>query len=63
MKKRSHKKLRIHKETLRRLSDQSLSGARGGADSDYCQSAPCETYDNICYLLTLAPNCALPPWD
>lgn len=62
MKKRNlNKKLRVSRETLRRLGDGPLSAVRGG-DSEFCPTTVCETWEDICHLLTLAPNCALPPW-
>jgi hypothetical protein len=48
MKRNAVKKLALSRETLRRLSDQALREAAGGAKTDSCQWSDCDTCGIIC---------------
>ncbi len=48
MKRKAVKKLALSRETLRRLNDETLREAAGGAKTDSCQWSDCDTCGIIC---------------
>lgn len=48
MKRNAVKKLTLSRETLRRLNDEALREAAGGAKTDSCQWSDCDTCGIIC---------------